>query len=512
MASVEPALRSERPASRRPPRLLLRFAAYAGIVLAAVGVGIAVLADRQIGSRAEETVAARAETVTADTLRRSLRARDFERPVSRTRRAELDALVRTRVVLPGVVAVRLVNRRGVVTYAGLHRVIGTRASYPSGLATAFDGRPVRRTTHTKTLQDRRDVKVLQALIPVMTGASAGVVGVVEIDQDYRAVDLTTSEARERLVAVLGIGLLALYIAFFPLLRRATSELESRNRRLHAEAAEREELLEAERSARSEAESIQRLLTEQNDRLRDLDRMKDEFVSLVSHQLRTPLTSIRGYVELMLEDDHDLTPEQLRFLSVVDRNAHRLLDLVSDLLFLAQVDAGRLEIEHAQVDFARLVRDCVETTRPIAASRGVSLESAIHAVPPLVGDPSRLAQLLDNLVVNAIKFTPAGGRVAVRLEAAVGRVVLTVEDTGLGMSPSDLGKVFDRFYRGSRATANAVPGSGLGLPIAKAIVDRHGGRISIESREDEGTVVRLELPLETPVPEPAQVAAPASRVR
>lgn len=512
MATVQATPRSERPASSRQPRLLLRFAAYAGIVLAVVGVGIAVLAERQVGSRAEETAAAKAETITADTLRRSLRVADFAGPVSRSRRAELDALVRTRVVLPGVVAVRLVNSRGVVTYAGLHRLIGTRVPYRNELAAAFGGRPVRRTTHTTTLQDTRNVKVLQALIPVEAGASTGAVGVVEIDQDYRAVDLTTSAARERLVVVLGIGLLALYIAFFPLLRRATSELERRNRRLHAEAAEREELLEAERSARSEAESIQRLLTEQNDRLRELDRMKDEFVSLVSHQLRTPLTSIRGYVELMLEHDHDLTPEQLRFLGVVDRNAHRLLDLVNDLLFLAQVDAGRLEIEHTEVDFAGLVRECVDTTRPIAASRGVTLESSVDVVPPLAGDASRLAQVLDNLVMNAIKFTPAGGRVSVRLEATLESAVLTVEDTGLGMSPGDLEQVFERFYRSSRAIANAVPGSGLGLPIAKAIVDRHGGRISIDSREDHGTTVRLELPLETAAAERAQPAASGSRVR
>jgi signal transduction histidine kinase len=225
-------------------------------------------------------------------------------------------------------------------------------------------------------------------------------------------------------------------------------------------------------------------------------MKDEFVSLVSHELRTPLTSIRGYLELLLEERGNLTPEQERFLGVVDRNSERLLHLVGDLLFLAQVDAGRLTFEREKVDFEAVVRDSVEALRPIADSRRIELVSSINALPTIVGDRSRLAQVLDNLVSNALKFTAEGGRVSVSLHGEGDRAVLEVEDNGLGIPRAEHGRLFERFFRSSRATDDAIPGTGLGLAITKAITEHHDGRISVESEEDVGTTVRVELPLST----------------
>src|SRR5439155_24932181 len=164
---------------------------------------------------------------------------------------------------------------------------------------------------------------------------------LELAQDYRAVTVGTAGARPRLALILALALLALWVSLFPLLRRVTRQLETDNRLLHELAVERGRALEAERAARAEAESVQRLLAEQNERLRELDRLKDEFVSLVSHELRTPLTSIRGYLELLLEEGGDLNDDQRRFIGIVDRNSERLLHLVSDLLFLAQIEAGKL---------------------------------------------------------------------------------------------------------------------------------------------------------------------------
>lgn len=237
------------------------------------------------------------------------------------------------------------------------------------------------------------------------------------------------------------------------------------------------------------------LERQNEQLRTLDRLKDEFVALVSHELRTPLTSIRGYLELMSEDAN-LTPEQTRFLDTIDRNAQRLQRVVGDLLFCAQVEAGKLTLEQGRVDLNQVVADAIEAGRPAAAQKQIELVADVVAVPELPGDRARLAQVLDNFVSNAIKFTPGEGTVTVstRVDRAVGEVELCIADTGMGIPAAELPRLFQRFFRTERATAAAIPGTGLGLAIARAIVEGHGGRISVESTEGAGTTFRVRLPL------------------
>jgi PAS domain S-box-containing protein len=258
--------------------------------------------------------------------------------------------------------------------------------------------------------------------------------------------------------------------------------------------ERERLLRAEQAAHAEAEAARAQLAEQNEQLRQLDRLKDEFVALVSHELRTPLTSILGYVDLMLEEDElPLSDEHQNFLGVVRRNSERLLNLVGDLLFVAQVDAGKLALDTAPVDLIDLARDCVEAIRPRADAKQIEL-SLEEETPSIVdGDRLRLAQLLDNLVSNAIKFTPDEGRVTVRVAGEGDSVALTVADTGIGISAEDQRRLFERFFRTEGATRLAIQGTGLGLTIAKAIVEAHHGAISVESKEGVGTTFRAEFP-------------------
>ncbi|HEU4448699.1 MAG TPA: PAS domain S-box protein [Gaiellaceae bacterium] len=265
-------------------------------------------------------------------------------------------------------------------------------------------------------------------------------------------------------------------------------------RIQAEA-ERERLLAAEQEARAAAEAAQRDLAAQNERLRELDRLKDEFIALVSHELRTPLTSIRGYTELLLDGEGGaLSDDQRQFLGVVERNAHRLLHLVGDLLFLAQVEAGKLVLDVGALDVGTVAAESVEAARPQAEGKGIVLTLATDPVPPIAGDRARIAQLLDNLVSNAVKFTPAGGRVDVRVRTLGDRAVLEVRDSGIGIPADERSHLFQRFYRTSRATRQAIQGTGLGLAISKAIADAHEGRITVESEEDVGTTFRVELPL------------------
>jgi PAS domain S-box-containing protein len=248
-------------------------------------------------------------------------------------------------------------------------------------------------------------------------------------------------------------------------------------------------------------------------VRATERMKDQFVSLISHELRTPLTSIIGYLELVLDDDPDaLTDEQRQYLTTVERNAERLLRLVGDLLFTARVEAGQFTLQPEDVDLTAVVRAAEETARVAATGAGVRLEVRAPAKGLVVaGDPVRLGQACDNLVSNAVKFTPAGGQVCLTVTAgwrsADGEVTaeqrpgaepvaqLSVRDTGIGIPNDEQGKLFTRFFRASTAQRNAVPGVGLGLSITKAITTAHGGWLDLVSVEGEGTTFTLTLPRE-----------------
>ena len=231
---------------------------------------------------------------------------------------------------------------------------------------------------------------------------------------------------------------------------------------------------------------------QNERLRELDRLKDEFVALVSHELRTPLTSIIGYIQL-LRDERASGLDTDHFAEVIERNAERLLRLVGDLLFLSKMQSGQLALELRETDLASLAGQAVEEARPEAERKHIGLVLSAAPVPGSV-DPTRIAQLLGNLITNAVKFTPEGGKVEVRLGAEDGEAVLSVADTGIGIPAADRERVFERFYRTEAATRRVIPGSGLGLTISRAIVDAHGGTITVRSDGKHGSTFTVRLPL------------------
>jgi signal transduction histidine kinase len=256
----------------------------------------------------------------------------------------------------------------------------------------------------------------------------------------------------------------------------------------------ERLRERERSARADAEQAQMLLALQNDRLVEADKLKDEFVALISHDLRTPLTSIIGYVELSLEDvQPPLDDERRGYLQIVSRSSERLLRLVDDLLFVARLQAGRLILERSDLDLCTIAAQAAQEARPRAEAKHLELEFVGGSPVMIEGDKGRLFQLLDNLISNAIKFTPEGGRVEVRAVPANGMAVLDVSDNGIGLGPDEAELVFDRFFRSSRVVAQQLPGTGLGLFIARAIVDAHAGTIAASTREGGGTTFHVELP-------------------
>lgn len=248
--------------------------------------------------------------------------------------------------------------------------------------------------------------------------------------------------------------------------------------------------------------------------REAERAKQDFFALVSHELRTPLTAILGYVELLLSDEAAAFPaEHAPHLEVIERNARRLVRLVGDLLFAAQVEGAPLLLEPGDVELAPLVRDAVALARPRAEESGVALEVQLGQVERCVGDRDRLAQVLDNLLSNALKFTPPGGRVVVRLASDGTYARIEVADTGIGIAAEDLPHLFDRFYRARDASARSIPGLGLGLTIVQTIVAGHGGTVSVRSEPGRGTTFTVLVPAadsdsRSRAPSPADRRSPA----
>lgn len=228
---------------------------------------------------------------------------------------------------------------------------------------------------------------------------------------------------------------------------------------------------------------------------EVARMKDEFVGMISHELRTPLSAIIGFLDLLQNDPgQPLTEDQQEFVGIIERNAKRLLNLVGDLLFTAQVESGRFPLERQEVDIVELVRSAVVSAGPHAQREGIEIDAEVGAdAIPLLIDSGRIGQALDNLLSNAIKFTPRGGRVNARVRQVDGGVELAVQDTGVGIPEDEQGMLFTRFFRASTATRNAVPGVGLGLTITRAIVLAHGGSMDVTSQEGVGTEFRFVLP-------------------
>jgi signal transduction histidine kinase len=240
------------------------------------------------------------------------------------------------------------------------------------------------------------------------------------------------------------------------------------------------------------------LEQQNLAIQEANRLKTEFVSMVSHELRTPLTSIQGYAELLLEDER-LAGEERESLTVVKKNADRLLGLINDLLDLSRIEAGRVDLHRTSLDLARLILEVAGSLRPLIEAKRQRLRLELgDALPAVWADADRVTQILTNLISNAHKYTLVEGSITVAARREDGFVRVDVSDTGIGLSPEDQAQLFTKFFRAHHRSPPTGGGTGLGLVITRLLVELHGGRITVSSAPGQGSTFSFSLPaLEVP---------------
>jgi two-component system phosphate regulon sensor histidine kinase PhoR len=260
--------------------------------------------------------------------------------------------------------------------------------------------------------------------------------------------------------------------------------------VNARLKEREqELVEANRACEFRAEE----LAELNARLEQLDQARSQFIYLVTHELRAPVAAIQSYLKLILEG-YVPAEKQREIIQKAEQRALDQLALISDLLDLARLEQPRAEVDIERVDLAQSLREVCDLLRAQAQERDIAVSVQIDPeVPPLLANAEHVRQLWTNLVSNAIKYTMPGGEVSVTLSHENNGILGRVDDTGIGIAPEDLPRVFNEFYRAENAKAVERHGTGLGLSIAKGIVDTYGGRISVESQVGEGSTFVFFLP-------------------
>jgi PAS domain S-box-containing protein len=252
-------------------------------------------------------------------------------------------------------------------------------------------------------------------------------------------------------------------------------------KVSAAADERKELLNAERAARSDAERI--------------NLMKDEFLATLSHELRTPLTAILGWSQVLRMGDHS-SAEFHEGMEAIERNARAQTQLIDDLLDMSRIISGKIRLDVQSTDLAAVVEAAVDSVRPSAEAKGIVLRKILDPLAgPVAGDPTRLQQVVWNLLTNAIKFTPKKGKVDVMLERVDSHLEITVHDTGVGITPEFLPVIFERFRQADASTTRSFGGLGLGLSIVKNLVELHGGTVRAKSPgKNQGATFTVSLPL------------------
>jgi signal transduction histidine kinase len=462
--------------SGRPPRLAVRFAVGSLAAFVLVGAGVGALLVRYVRMQAEERGSFHARFIADAVLPLAFDGIDLSRPLSGSDLARVDEYVRTRILSDGRdVRVKVWRPDATVVYSDEHSLIGRRFDEElSDIRAAMRGEA---ESGVSDLSDPENVfergvakKLFFTYVPLRLEPHGGVVAVAEVYQNYAVLQGDIDGLLRTLGITLGAGLLLLYSALLPIAIRATRDIRDQNERLN-------DLLQREQAT---VES-----------LRAANRKRDDFVAAASHELRTPLTSIIGYLSTLrqpaFEDDAAARAE---FLSAADAQAKRLLRLITNVLAAAELDDRVRPVVLERIDLAQMTAE-LGASLP-GGERRVQAQISPDA-EVVVSDRSRLIEIMTNLLDNALKYSEDDRPVDVAAARVEGGVRISVRDRGIGIPAEDRGSIFDRFQQADQSATRRYGGLGLGLHLARAMVEELGGRIEVDDAVGGGTVFTVTLP-------------------
>ncbi len=354
----------------------------------------------------------------------------------------------------------------------------------SGLSDAIGSSVAALGQQVRTLADERD-RSSAILVSMVEGVAvvAGDERILFCNEAFEQIlelPPNTSQGRTLVEALRQADLVAL-------VRKALSELEELTGEVEVGTVRRRNFSVTAAPVRSAGAKGAVLVLHDITELRRLERVRRDFVANVSHEFKTPLTAIQGFAETLLSGALDDKANREHFVEIIREHARRLARLTDDLLKLSRIEAGRLELEIRPIRVQALVNGCVETARFNAGTRGLQIQVDLpEDIPAVLGDGAQLGEVLQNLLDNAVQYTPSGGQITVKARANGHNIVFTVSDTGIGIPESDLERIFERFYRVDAARSREAGGTGLGLAIARHIVEAHGGRIWVEGAIGQGS--------------------------
>ncbi|MFL5736023.1 MAG: sensor histidine kinase [Actinomycetota bacterium] len=466
-----------------PPRLVRHFAVASLAAFLLIGTALTFVTVRAVRDRAEDHAAFHANYVVDSVLAPSLEGASPDRPVTGPQLAELDRVVNQRILSDGrTVRLKIWSPDGQVLYSDDHALIGrTFASEKSELRDVLAGDVENGVSDLQAPENvaERSLadKLFETYLPLRTSPGTKPVAVVELYQDYSAIQGEINALVRVLVAVFSIGLILLYAALLPIAAKAARTLRRQNDQLRSQADQLESLLSREQQTVAE--------------LRNLNEMQTDFVAAASHELRTPLTSVLGYVRTIRQSrlvrEDPASAEE--FLASAEHQATRLSLLVRRLLSTAALEQGERSTQASAFDIAELVSAVLRDLPSGAARVRFHADGAVGAR----SDRDRLHEVLLNLVENALKYSPAKSTVEVTARTENEDLVIDVTDHGIGISPEDQRHIFDRFHQVDQSATRRFGGLGLGLYLAEQICRDLGGSISVRSEPGHGSTFTVRIP-------------------